>query len=194
MKKAFILGSSHCMMGDLATARMRCRGEADVWAVKFAGVKYPGELKGWASLHVEKFAPLLGQRRENKYPDPEFCVVHRARKPDEKWPLLSGVTVVVQPEFLWGEGSNSGSSSLYAVKTCIQLGYERIVLCGCPMDADSEHMEPNGKARFAKAAESFKRGWTSAFPEINGKVKSMSGWTRALLGEPEEGWFESSNL
>lgn len=77
----------------------------------------------------------------------------------------------------------SGSSGLFAVKVAlIDLGYEDVVLCGVPMTA-TPHFDDNVPW---PEVDLFKLGWEQALPQIDGRVRSMSGWTRELLGAPNE--------
>lgn len=89
----------------------------------------------------------------------------------------------------WG---GHGTSGLGAVLVAVGLGYDRIVLCGLPLDDGPHNGEPHWRAcRFAtsEAAPSgtsginshWKRARDMAFDD---KVKSMSGRTRDWLGAP----------
>jgi hypothetical protein len=70
------------------------------------------------------------------------------------------------------------------VKAAIKkLGYEKVVLIGCPMDVG------NLESR-KKSYTVFQKGWLYFKSDLIGKVKSMSGWTKELLGEPTKGWIE----
>ena len=193
VKNAIILGSAACMSEDFGYAKFVVGTNFDLWAVKYAGVVCPLPLKGWVSLHVEKFFPLIEERRKRGFPDAENLIVHRKQLDREigKWTWPEGAQI--QPDFQWGKTGNSGSSTLYAIRTLFDLGYEKIVLCGCPMDKSINHLERGGLERFSKAAENFKTGWLEAMPKIKGRVKSMSGWTMQHLGEPPYDWFEKSS-
>ena len=68
-----------------------------------------------------------------------------------------------------------GSSSLLAAVQGLQLGYPRVVLAGVPL---------NGRYFF-----DFIRQWISEFPRLEGRVKSMSGATWAMLGGPTAEWL-----
>lgn len=74
----------------------------------------------------------------------------------------------------------SGSSALLGVLAGIKLGYQKIIVCGCPLIGvnDKQYDYAN-----------FQKGWTAKFEEIKHKTRSMSGWTRELLGEPTEEWL-----
>lgn len=83
-----------------------------------------------------------------------------------------------------------GTSSLNAVYTALALDFERIVLCGIPLDDGGHYYDPpwigsnftnevperNGDLRYWKDA---------CQSRFDGRVTSMSGRTRDLLGEPQ---------
>jgi len=75
-----------------------------------------------------------------------------------------------------------GSSGLFAARVGLEvLKYERVVLCGIPMEATAHFNRPEP---WADAIPS-RQGWLEALPVLKGKVFSMSGWTRELLGAPQ---------
>jgi hypothetical protein len=39
------------------------------------------------------------------------------------------------------------------------------------------------------AYESYRKGWERKLPDIKDRVRSMSGWTKELLGKPTKGWL-----
>lgn len=80
-----------------------------------------------------------------------------------------------------------GTSSLNAVYTGLALGYERIVLCGAPLDSSGHYFDPPWvQSNFhneVKDRDGLPRYWENAARKVfNGKVRSMSGRTQALLG------------
>ena len=82
-----------------------------------------------------------------------------------------------------------GSSSLFAVLTSLAMGYSRIILAGCPLDSEghwySLHNEkgPVWDEEDFQAWRAFKKQPESA------QVKSCSGFTRGLLGQPSKKWL-----
>lgn len=92
----------------------------------------------------------------------------------------------------WG---GHGTSGLGAALVGVGLGYEKIVLCGLPLDDGPHNGEPHWrKCRFAtsEAAGSKDGGpdshWKRARDEgFDGKVRSMSGRTKDWLGDGK-GW------
>ena len=75
---------------------------------------------------------------------------------------------------------------MIAVRVAISLGYERVILAGVPLDNERGHFDQKGdwdEAQFHRTT------WMVRYEELAGKVKSMSGWTRGLLGPPTLEWF-----
>jgi hypothetical protein len=74
----------------------------------------------------------------------------------------------------------TGSSALLGVLAGIKMGYEKIIVCGCPLigknDEDYDYAN-------------FRTGWTAKLDKIKSVTRSMSGWTRELLGEPTQKWM-----
>jgi hypothetical protein len=82
-----------------------------------------------------------------------------------------------------------GTSGLNAVYTGLWLGYDRIILCGVPLDNSGHFFEPDWvTSNFQNEVADTDRGpryWEQAARKVfDGRVKSMSGRTRELLGAP----------
>jgi hypothetical protein len=147
-------------------------GEYDaVIACNDAGAHWPGRLNHWASLHPDRLAGWEGWRRQRGLPGGWTTWGHRAHANVMKW----------TPD--WG-----GSSGLLATKVAIEIGATRIVLCGVPISGDLGHFVRNAPWQ---AAKGFQRGWLRNKAAL-GNVRSMSGWTRELLGAPDEGWLTAA--
>jgi len=85
-----------------------------------------------------------------------------------------------------------GTSGLNAVYVGLGLGYQRIILCGIPLDNEGHFFDPpwkrtnfNREVPTKRAGPNQLRFWSAAKErDFNGKVFSMSGRTKELLGEP----------
>ena len=75
----------------------------------------------------------------------------------------------------------SGSSALLGVLATIDEGYKKIILCGCPLTGKNNKQQPYSM---------FWPGWKQHEKEVRPYVKSMSGWTKELLGEPTIEWIK----
>ena len=91
-----------------------------------------------------------------------------------------------QSEVTW-----HGSSSLFAVLACIEMGYELIVLAGCPLDRSGhwyyppEYAGPNWTAECYIAWMDFSQQPQAA------RVRSLSGYTKIIMGEVTQEWLLS---
>lgn len=186
LKRFLALGSGTCLFQDIDRALALSEYEGVV-AANEAGVAWSGSLTSWVSLHPDQLAGRLASRRMRGYPDPEEIVGHLRdhEKPGSK--DFPAVTAYVPYKFP-GQ-TQSGSSGLFAVKRAIDLGATHVVCCGIPLEScfgriDGKDCWPNDRV--------FKSGWEQAAPAMAGRVRSMSGWTRRLLGEPTAEWLNGS--
>ena len=106
---------------------------------------------------------------------------------------LHTCTVGVDPINVW-PWHGHGTSALGAVLTGIAMGYKEIILCGAPLD-DTPHYfdEPWHRTNFSqeirdgRANSGGLRYWENYIDRVfEGKVRSMSGRTRELLGGPDD--------
>lgn len=166
---AAVLGGATRGAEELATLRTLCRVDA-VFAVNDAAAAYTGaDLEAFVTLHPEKLPQWLALRAN----------VDNLHKPDIvahcEGPLVTRVV-----DYRWPGMDTSGSSGLFAVKVALEK-YDRVVLCGVPMDVMRAHF-------FDSApwfeVDSFWDAWHVALPYIKDRVRSMSGRTANLLGMP----------
>lgn len=86
-------------------------------------------------------------------------------------------------EILW-----HGSTSLFAAYISIAMGYQKVVLAGCPLDSEGhwyfgpEHKGPRWTGETYQAWLDFARE-----PEAQ-KVRSLSGYTAQIVGEAAREW------
>lgn len=140
---------------------------ADVAAFEAMGVPHDKMGINEASLwlesppkHAFSYCPTLVARIKRQRPEVE---THAALpgEADHYWRM---------------RGDTGGSSSLMGTKVALKyLGYDRVVLAGVPLTgAYKDH---------------FLKHWQEAVPFLAGRVRSMSGHTRDLLGYPDEEWL-----
>jgi len=67
---------------------------------------------------------------------------------------------------------------MLGVEAGMGMRYQKIILAGCPLAAKTRYDE-------------FHRGWQIRFETIKNYVRSMSGWTKELLGSPTEEWLNA---
>lgn len=88
-------------------------------------------------------------------------------------------------EIMW-----HGSTALFCVYAALEMGYERVVLAGCPMDASGHWYEP-GSSGPRWTGESYQAWLDFKASSESGRVRSMSGYTQIILGAPSKAWVLS---
>lgn len=125
----------------------------------------------WVTMHPELFPRWIADRRAKGLPDAGrlWSVKHRPSP--------------VECERLTSEG---GSSGMFCIQVALHLGCTHIVLSGIPLDKHAEHYDYAGKWMDAPR---YRANWTRYASVMAGRVRSVSGWTRDLLGAPDERWL-----
>lgn len=166
--EAVVCGSGRGLWDDLARF---APGSCDIVAVNFGGSHLPWPVTHWCSLHHDQLRHWVGLRGLI-YPD-NACPITHSTTPG------TGVDNV-----WWPENAGGGCSGLFAAMVAVWLGYERVVLCGVPEDGSGHFYDPPGSGG-TYANPNADLYWRQANDQIfRGRVKSMSGATRTILGEP----------
>lgn len=180
-----MLGGGSCLHDDIGAYLGPING---VVACNDAGTVWPGNLAAWVSLHPQHFVvkKWLADRqgppakRIFGHSGSENKAVLRGRGPD-------GLEFT---DYQFPGQDRSGSSGLFAAKVAlIDLGFDRVVLCGVPMDRRPHFFDREDW----KSAEGFRSAWLAVPQTYRDRMRSMSGWTRVLLGSPETETKEMSN-
>lgn len=91
----------------------------------------------------------------------------------------SNVTTGIRPKVLWKHSNEGGTSALFAVHIAKMLGYNKIVLCGCPFSGEYSADTIFFPWKMFKAKN---EDWCKA------SIRSYSGKTKDLLGDAK-GWW-----
>lgn len=182
MSVALVLGGAACVWDDVTAALDL--GEFDaVIACNDVAASYPGPLEAVVSLHPEKWDMWMERRARAGLPIPANIWGHaEASRSTVRMPPC--VTGYIDQKFP-GQ-TDTGSSGLLAVKAALlDLGHDKAVACGIPMDAQPHFFDEVAW----RAAQSHWRGWMQALPHLKDRVRSMSGRTAELLGQPTPEWL-----
>lgn len=171
--RLIILGTARCLWDDLKSLDQNIKSH--VMAVNLAGYFYTKPIDHWASLH-----PVFLQRfhdiRAAEYT--KHSHIHRHS-------IKYGKGMIG-----WDFGTDSGTSSLFAVRVALCLGYEEIILAGIPLDNTGSfyldpHSETPGHLKYGD--DHVFNTWKQAVrnnSEMKKRVRSCSGKTKAIFGEP----------
>lgn len=197
MKSALVIGCSANVWEDLKAAKALATYDA-IYCVKQVGIYYPDSFDVWVTLHPEAMDKYEMERSllelPNGYeivapPKHELSVDHAkkgniSRRVPYRWPEQ--------------QTNASASSGLYGAKVALHDGFDKIVLAGIPMTADAGHFLPESKNTLGAVRgkvwtghAAFVSGMNESIPRFMGKVKSMSGYTKQVLGEPTPEWFRA---
>lgn len=170
-----IAASGPQLWDDLAALEGR---EFDLMAVNEAGIYIPARPQHWVSLHPEKFQWMLPLRRDVSFGPAGLHVgvpihTHSVR-------ACAGVMHVWPTSYV---SVRDGGSGLAACRIALGLGYEVGILAGMPIDGSRHFFDPPGPQGldFGVYLGAFR---AAARNEFRGRIRSMSGKTRELLGAP----------
>jgi hypothetical protein len=150
-------------------------GEPDIIVgVKDIWMEYP-RIDYFVTFHVDRIPRELERRRKLGYPDPKAV-----------W-TYNGVRVPKIPIPVKMHKVRGGSSGLLgAIVGTIEA--DRAVLAGIPLDTNMRHYHNRKHGKPWAEGRLYKPHWEQMKPELQDKVKSMSGWTMKLLGAPTVDW------
>lgn len=177
-KILIITGAAPCVMDDIS-AFLSLRGGSqtpwqsyDFMAIGYDAIdRYAWRIKYFATYHPSEIEMSM-ERRQNAGGNTDCLVISHQQHPAKAGHDLVDMIVPCEPP--------SGSSALLGVLAGIKLGYEKIIVCGCPL---------TGKNDKGYDYANFQAGWTAKYDEIKAFARSMSGWTKELLGAPDEEWI-----
>lgn len=186
MKRALVIGCANEVWQEVEEAQKL--GHFDtIYCVKMAGIYWAEGPFVWVGLHPEFWDRYKLERTklglphdcyETVAPLPSEVGNHHQCKSDRN------------TSFRFPGMTSSGASGLFAVKVAMEDGHDRIVLAGVPMTRETGH--------FVRGApwqqfDNFTSAWKVMKPKLQGRVKSVSGWTRELLGAPDQKWFDGTD-
>lgn len=152
-----------------------------VIATNAAGVYYPGHVDHWVTLHPEWWLGLPdsmpGWMDQRRIRGGNLDAVRWSDRALPHWAQWNVDRITPR----W-----RGTSGLLAVKVAVELGFPRIVLCGIPMEDRGHFDEP---AKGFAGATTFQTEWKQVMHHFDGRVRSMSGWTRKVHGAPTREWL-----
>lgn len=147
---------------------------------------YKGRVDYFATLHIEDIIVYYDKRQKEGLNTDYKVIAHtndfiKYEKEHRKKVAYNRIKIDIVCPY----EPPSGSSALLATNAMIKEGFDKIVLCGCPLE---------GMNKTKQSYVQFQKGWKKHRALLGDKVRSMSGWTRELLGEPNLEWIKGDSL
>lgn len=181
---AFVLGGAKTVWADLKEAKELAIPHTYI-ATNETGRDFIDFLPHWCTLHTEKITAWYMQR------------INWRCKGDgdigQFW--TSNVKTLPNNDFLTPLSfrhvqSWDGSSGLLAITVALALGYQKIILCGVPLDKKAGHYFSPDEPWMD--GPRYRHAWIKHKGDMEGRVKSMGGWTQSLLGAPTKEWVQNA--
>lgn len=174
MRVALVVGSARGVWEDLRAASALFVERPVTLAVNAMVAFLPRVIDHAVSHHGQALVHLLGYRR---------CVVGLSPEAREGPVVTHSTQAAAGVDRVWPE-FKAGDSSLLAARIALALGCARVILAGVPLDASGRiHDDPAAGAPF-DYGHLYRPVWEATRAELAGRVVSMSGFTRELLGAP----------
>lgn len=171
-KPLIILGCGRNVWDDMRKAKA-LTFNPHVMLVNHMGFLFPHKAHHFASVHPDWFEPVLH--------------FHRGARDD--WEPLK----FHKPEMYRGHVPDGADSSLFATGVAAHIGYEKIILCGVPLDEGGHFYDPPGYDKYKYLYDHCVYEWKEGIQQWGDKVRSMSGQTKEWMGEPTEEWLNRSS-
>lgn len=170
MRDALIVGAGRGVWEDIRSASAYLK-DPEVFAINLMIPAVP-VIHHAVSHHADCLADLVRYRKRHARLKAQPFVSHSS---------------YADPEIdrVWAD-MRDGDSSLLAARIAVALGSKRVILAGVPLDG-SGHVYDDPVEDPLEPAYSFtkyRQVWERYLGELTGRVFSMSGATRELLGAP----------
>lgn len=170
-----VMGSSPLMKADCESFLEIYKRQVDYLAVGMDVMdRIAQNIKYFATYHPKDILPAKTRRERMGY-NLDYRIISHIPFPKKENNIIDLIIAIDTKK------EKSGSSAMLGCLAAIEIGYSKIILCGCPLE---------GKNADGVNYKQFQRGWLYHEKKVQGIVKSMSGWTKEFLGAPDKGWLK----
>jgi hypothetical protein len=183
--KVLVIGRSAEVWKEVAEAKALVQFDKVV-AINVAGQDYPEVIDYWVSFHPNFFEMWIKKRLKKGYPYSTemtqlWSGIHNGRKLGPR----------LMKESVHYANYVGGSSGLLATRIALDvIKGTKVVLAGIPMENTARY-DDSLKWREALV---YRQAWLDTHPKLEPHVRSMSGWTRELLGGVTKEWLDDKIL
>lgn len=170
--------------------------DVDAALMKYPTAKICAVNEATALLPAAHLATCHGEKAE------QFLQAHDEVWDDDRYPVPTlhirdtGEAAAVKiPAFRW-DINYGGGSAIFAAGVMVDIGFDLVILCGCPIDGGGGYaLKTNAgtphdpRLGFMHGGHSMVEAWQHSIrslkennPDIAGKIRSMSGFTRETFG------------
>ncbi|MFA5409037.1 MAG: hypothetical protein WC343_09750 [Bacilli bacterium] len=180
---AVVMATGRCVWDDVLYHFDPESNHAHVIAVNNMILHWKKRVHHGVSMHPEE--PGLWRALRRYYQGEESHVhTHGYRKHNK--PELEEV------DYVWDiPRAKGGTSTLLAVYIGLALGFNRIVICGAPLDNTGHFYDPAAREDKTFGSDFLKTEWMKSIREdFKGRVRSVSGRTKQWMGAPDSEWLK----
>lgn len=161
-----IIGGGRCVWEDLEKTSI-----GTVMVINDIGCHFHQRVDHWVTLHPEYMPGWLHYRTGHCYGEGAVPKTHSHKNHKDI-------------SHAWEISNIGGTSGLFACQVALVMGYEKIVLAGVPCDNSGHYFDkPSVNTNLKDNAVHSVWQWAKN-NVFEGRVKSLSGYTRDWLGEP----------
>lgn len=169
-----VIGSAKCVWEDLR--RYDHKHQGDRMGVNEMLQFFPGILQHGITLHPEKLPAW------RFLPDQQAEKEHRPRMKvhsnHDVWPQHL-------VDYVWPIHRDGGTSGIFGAIVGLLMGYSRVILAGIPCDRSPRFFDPYWKMHSLFGSETANNEWQMIKEVFQGRVTSLSGRTKDILGGPD---------
>lgn len=178
--RALVLGGAACVWHDLVHLGLQLRPfDGLVLACNDIAVHYPHRIDHFCTLHAAKLLKIKEMPKGGPVRElPGWLEQRRARGGNMDFTTWGRVAHRGIDRVLGGW--SNGSSGLFTAGVALHLGCTEVILCGVPMATMPHFFDDIPWTAHGDHTDA----WLERLEDLRGRVFSMSGWTRELLGPP----------
>lgn len=173
-----VVGTAPCVFDDLK----KVPGDCDLMAVGNIGSKLDN-LTHWVSIHSECLPLLAEMRLIENYFHGNRPILH-----GHHWRRQTNESLAEKhPIIYWCIMPKVRGGGAFACQIAIAMGYDRVICAGMPCDDNGSFLGNYTRKTFTPDYVKEKQdAWRicAENPEFKKRVRSVSGFTRELLGSP----------
>lgn len=110
--------------------------------------------------------------------------------------VTHGRHIYPNTDYVW-DLNRGGTGGLFALRIALVLGYHKILICGIPLNAEGRFFDPpqqDGESGCRSIEIEFDQFKSYLDLQYHGRIRSMSGYTKKIFGEPTEEWIKGRLL